>query len=69
MKEYLVFSESGGKLVFFLDEFLHLGGEGDVCEKEAAVLVIVAVFLGGVAESQNEYIWNSLSSSKGSIIR
>lgn len=56
MKEYLVFSESGGKLVFFLDEFLHLGGEGDVCEKEAAVLVIVAVFLGGVAESQNEYI-------------
>lgn len=47
---YLVLAETGDELIFFLDEFFHLGGEGYVGEKEAAILVIVAVFLVGVAE-------------------
>jgi hypothetical protein len=35
-------------LVLLFNEFLHLGGEGDVGEEKAAVLMIVAIFLSGI---------------------
>jgi hypothetical protein len=41
----LVLAESLGELMLFLDEFLHLRGEGDVGEVQAAVFMIVSIFL------------------------
>jgi hypothetical protein len=35
--------------MLFFDEFLDLGGEGDVGEVKPAVLVVVALLLSGVA--------------------
>lgn len=45
----LVLAESLSELMLFLDEFFHLRGEGDVGEVQAAVFVIVSVFLVGIA--------------------
>lgn len=56
-------------MVPFLDKFLDLIGECDVGQGQSAILVVVSVVLAGVAGLCTNYIWNSLSSSKGSIIR
>ena len=64
-----MFSEAGDQMVPFLDELLDLVGEGDVGQGQPAILVVVSVVLVGVAGLCTNYIWNSLSSSKGSIIR
>jgi hypothetical protein len=55
-------------VVLLVDEFLHLRSEGHVGEEKPAVLVVVAVLLVCATEWDASYIWNSLSSSKGSII-
>ena len=47
---YLIFSQSRDETVLVLDEFFHLIGECDVGEKQSAILVVVSVFLGVVAE-------------------
>jgi hypothetical protein len=41
----LVLAESLSELVFFLDEFLDLCSEGNVGKIQAAVFMIVSVFL------------------------
>ena len=53
--------------MLLLDEILHLVGECDIGQVEAAVLVVVAVFLVGVAGLGRSYSWNSLSNSYASI--
>lgn len=63
VQRYFVLAEPVDELVLFVDEVLHLVGEGDVGQVQAAVFVIVAVLLNRVAASPDTYIWNYLSSS------
>ena len=55
-KNDLIFPKALQKLSFLFDELLHLVGESDVGEIEAAILVIVAIFLSRVANLQIYYI-------------
>lgn len=44
---YFIFAEAILEMIFLVDEFLDLVGEGDIGKEESAVLLVVVIF-GGV---------------------